>query len=73
MNNNIEIEYDINNKILKLAKYSLFMLFTFLIVRYLPNHKISNIDLLYISLSNSIIFIILDFCAKEKYIIKHIK
>jgi hypothetical protein len=66
MNN---LEYDKNNKIIKLIKYLLFMLCTFLILRYLPNHKISINELLYISLSNGILFIIIDYIAKERYII----
>lgn len=65
--NKIVIDYDKSNKVMKFIKYLLFMTLTFLIIRYIPHHKIDIYDTLTIALIHSIIFIILDTIAKDKF------
>jgi hypothetical protein len=65
--NKIVIEYDKKNKLMRLIKYLLFMTLTFLIIRYIPHHKINIYDTLTISLIHSIVFISLDTIAKDNF------
>lgn len=68
--NKIVIDYDKNNNVMRFIKYLLFMTLTFLVIRYIPHHKINIYDTLIIALIHSIIFITLDTIAKDKFIIK---
>lgn len=69
--NKIVIDYDKKNKLMRLIKYLLFMTLTFLVIRYIPHHKISIYDTLTIALIHSIIFISLDTIAKDNFTIKN--
>ena len=71
--NKIVIEYDEKNKLMRFIKYLLFMAFTFLIIRYIPHHKINIYDTLIISLIHSIVFISLDTIAKDNLKLKDFK
>ena len=64
------IEYDNKNKINKIIKYFLNFIVVFLIVRYIPNHKINDLELFIIGLLCSINFIILDYYGRDKFLIK---